>query len=102
MEALGLPGSWRKDPKLGFFRPKGCPACDYIGYMGRVGLFELLLVDEHVCDMIQARAMAYEIRAYARKTKGMRTLREEGLVKCINGITSPEEILLHTDRYDDD
>ena len=101
MEALGLPDSWRADTKLGFYRPKGCPACDYVGYMGRIGLFELLVVDEHVCDMIQSRAMAHDIRRYARKTKGMRTLREEGLVKCISGITSPEEILLHTDKYDD-
>ena len=38
-----------------------------------------------------ATAMAHEIRQYARKVKGMRTLREEGLVKCINGITSTEE-----------
>lgn len=101
MELLGLPDSWRKDPNLRFWRPKGCPACDYIGYMGRVGLFELLEVDEHLCDMILARAQAHELRQYARKKLGMRTLREEGLIKCLQGITSTEEILIHTDKFED-
>jgi type IV pilus assembly protein PilB len=100
MEDLGLPASWRKDPNLTFYRPKGCPACDYIGYMGRVGLFEIMLVDETVCDMILNRVMAFELRQYARK-KGMRTLREEGLIKCAQGVTSAAEVLAHTDRYDD-
>ena len=101
IELLGLPGSWSKDPNLAFYRPKGCPACDYIGYMGRIGLFELLIVDEHVCEMIQDRAMAHEVRKYARAKLNMRTLREEGLMKCVQGVTSPAEVLAHTDRHDD-
>ena len=52
--------------------------------------------------MILDRAMSYEIRKHARKAQGMRTLREEGIIKCIQGITSPEEIIAHTDAYDDD
>ncbi len=101
MEELGLPTSWRTDPNLRLFRPKGCPACDYIGYMGRCGLFELMTVDENVADLILARAMAFELRKYARQQQGMRTLREEGLIKCVQGVTSPAEILAHTDKYDD-
>jgi type IV pilus assembly protein PilB len=101
MELLGLPPAWRNDPKLQFFQAKGCPACDFIGYMGRVGLFELMLVDDNVCDMILQREMAHELRRYARKKLGMRTLREEGLIKCLQGITSTEEVLLHTDKFDD-
>lgn len=100
MELLGLPQQWRQDPNLRFWRPKGCPACDYVGYMGRIGLFELLLIDEQVCDLILTRVMAHEIRAYARKHQGMRTLREEGLIKCIKGITSTQEVLIHTDKYE--
>ncbi|GMV99088.1 MAG: general secretion pathway protein GspE [Candidatus Hydrogenedentota bacterium] len=102
MDLLGLPDSWRKDPGLGFFKPVGCPACDYIGYQGRVGLFEMLAVDETIKDLILNRAMAFEIRAHARKALGMRTLREEGLIKCAQGITSAAEILAHTDKFDDD
>ncbi len=101
MEELGLPKSWREDPRLHLFRPKGCPACDYIGYMGRTGLFEILQVDETICEMILDRAMAYDIRRYARKKLGMRTLREEGIIKCVQGITSAKEVIAHTDKYDD-
>lgn len=102
MDLLGLPSAWRKDPNLRFFRPEGCPACDYIGYMGRVGLFELLVVDDYVCELIQERAMSYEIRKYARKKLGMKTLREEGIIKCAQGITTADEVLAHTDKFEDD
>jgi len=102
-EKVGLPDAWMKDPNLKFFRPnpEGCAACDYIGYMGRTGLYEFLNVDETVCDMILDRAMAFEIRRYARKELGMRTLREEGIIKCVQGITSVEELLHGTDKFDD-
>ncbi|HOE66996.1 MAG TPA: secretion system protein E, partial [Candidatus Hydrogenedentes bacterium] len=82
-------------------RPKGCPACDYTGYMGRVGLFELLVVDEKVCDLILNRAMAHDIRKHARRHQGMLTLREAGLIKCVQHVTTPEEVLQHTDHYED-
>ena len=101
MQELGLPKNWQEDPKLQLFRPKGCPACDYIGYMGRTGLFEILQVDETVCEMILDRAMAYDIRRYARKKLGMRTLREEGIIKCVQGVTSAKEVIAHTDYYED-
>ena len=68
--------------------------------MGRVGLFELLVVDETLCDLINQRAMAFEVRKYAR-TSGMRTLREEGIIKCLKGVTTTSEVLAHTDKYDD-
>ncbi len=58
-------------------------------------------MDEEVCEMILARAMAFDLRRYARKKQGMRTLREEGIIKCIQGITSAREIIAHTDKYDD-
>jgi type IV pilus assembly protein PilB len=101
MDLLGLPPAWRDKSKLHFFRKKGCPACDYIGYMGRTGLFEMLVVDEQINDMILDRAMSFEIRRYARKTQGMMTLREEGIIKCQQGITSVEEVIAHTDFYED-
>ena len=101
MDQLGLPEDWRKDTNLKMYRPKGCAACDFKGYMGRTGLFEMMLVDETVREMILQRAMSMDLRKVARKTQGMLTLREEGIIKCVQGITSPEEILNHTDRYDD-
>ena len=102
MDELGVPAEWRDDPNLKMFRAKGCPACSNIGYRGRTGLFELLTVDGTICDMILNRAMAYEIRKYARFKQGMRTLREEALIKAVQGITTPDEVIEHTDLYDDD
>ncbi len=100
-EKLGLPESYRNNPNLRVYRPKGCAACDYKGYMGRTGLFEFLVVDEAVNDLILDRAMAFDIRRYARQNLGMRTLREEGIIKCIQGITSVEEVVMHTDHFED-
>ncbi|HNZ47888.1 MAG TPA: ATPase, T2SS/T4P/T4SS family [Candidatus Hydrogenedentes bacterium] len=101
MDELSVPQAWRNDPKFAFFRPKGCAACDYVGYMGRTGLYEVMLVDEAVRELILERAMAHELRTYARKHQNMVILREEGLVKCIQGITSAAEVIAKTDRYED-
>ncbi len=100
MDTLGLPKAYRHDPKL--FKPVGCAACDYRGYVGRTGFYELLLMDENVCDLILERAMAFDIRKYARKKLGMLTLREQGIVKAMKGVTSADEVIAHTDRFDDD
>ncbi|MFP4190877.1 MAG: GspE/PulE family protein [Candidatus Hydrogenedentota bacterium] len=99
MDTLGVPHKWRKDPNLRMFKPKGCPACDFMGYLGRTSLVEFLEVDEPVKDMILSQATAHEIRDYARKYQGMRTMREEGIIACARGKTSPEEVITHTDRY---
>ena len=101
LDELQVPAVYRKDPKFALYRPKGCAACDYVGYMGRIGLYETMLVDEMVREMILERAMAHELRRYARKNQGMVILREEGLIKCIQGITSPAEVIAKTDSYED-
>jgi type IV pilus assembly protein PilB len=101
MDHLGLPKTWRDDENMRMYKSKGCPACDYVGYMGRSGLFEIMVVDEMICEMILDRAMAFDLRRYARKKIGMRTLREEGIIKCIQGVTSIAEVVAHTDKYED-
>jgi type IV pilus assembly protein PilB len=101
MDHLGLPKTWRDDENMRMYKAKGCPACDYVGYMGRSGLFEIMVVDEMICEMILDRAMAFDLRRYARKKIGMRTLREEGIIKCIQGVTSIAEVVAHTDKYED-
>ncbi len=100
MDRVGVPHKWRENPKLRFYNARGCAACDFTGYMGRTGIFEFLDVDESIQDMILNRALAFEIRDHARKYQGMQTLREQALVKCVKGITSIDELLTHTDRYD--
>lgn len=98
---LGIPKSWRQDENFKLYRAKGCPACDYIGYRGRTGIYELLQVNDDIREMILGHAMSHEMRKYARKELGMRTLREEALIKAAQGITSADEVLTHTQLYVD-
>jgi type IV pilus assembly protein PilB len=78
-----------------FFHGKGCAECNYTGYKGRTGIFELLTLSEQIKDMILNREPTSHIFREARK-EGMRTLREDGWEKIIQGLTTFEEILHNT------
>ena len=78
--------------KLTFWKPKGCKYCDNIGYKGRKGIFELLVVSEEVKKLVLKKASSGEIKELARR-EGMRTLWEDGLEKAKEGITSVEEVI---------
>lgn len=69
----------------------GCEYCRQSGYRGRVGVFELLNVNDAVRDRIQSRANATDIRDQAVRD-GMRLLREDGLMKIAAGVTTPAEV----------
>ena len=71
------------------------PECGYSGYKGRSGIFELLMIDEEIRRAVVARQDASDIRRIAA-SNGMLNLREDGALKAIKGITSPEEVLLRT------
>jgi len=87
VDAWGLNGV--KDGQ--FQRGRGCPACMGTGYRGRTGLFEILLNDELVQDMILKGASAQEINRAAKQTGKLRTLREDAVIKVLNGVTTLEE-----------
>jgi general secretion pathway protein E len=70
---------------------KGCENCRKTGYSGRVGVFELLTVNEGVRRRIQERATAADIKQVA-VASGMRTLRDDGMAKSANGVTTVEEV----------
>jgi general secretion pathway protein E len=74
------------------YRSRGCEKCFNLGALGRTGLYELLLVDSELCSMIIRQTPAGVIKEYA-VSKGMRTLRDDGLAKAAAGITSIEEVL---------
>ena len=80
-----------KLPEGTYFRAKGCASCRSIGYRGRVGIFEVLRVDEDLQDLIGRGATAKEIKNLAR-SKGMKTLFENGVDKAVAGLTSLEEV----------
>jgi type IV pilus assembly protein PilB len=73
-------------------KPGGCDRCNNTGYRGRLGIFEILKLDEDIRSLILRRASADEIAAVA-VGKGMKRLREDGLDKIRLGQTSPEEVL---------
>lgn len=69
----------------------GCEKCRNSGYRGRLGIFELLTVDDAIRDRIQTRANATTIRESA-VSSGMRLLRDDGIEKILDGITTPSEV----------
>ncbi|OQB13982.1 MAG: Type II secretion system protein E [Candidatus Omnitrophica bacterium ADurb.Bin205] len=75
-----------------FFRGKGCKNCFNMGYMGRTGIAEVLLLSTAVRELILSRAQEHLIKQKARQ-EGMVTLREDGLMQVFSGITTLEEIL---------
>ena len=70
----------------------GCSACNQTGYKGRVGIYELMVLDERFHDPILRRSGAPEFLRLARE-KGMKTMFEDGLLKAAEGITTIEELL---------
>ncbi len=73
------------------FRPRGCSACNDRGYRGRMGLYELLVVDDTIRSLIHKHAPEEEIVAQARKTQ--QSLRSDGRNKVLTGRTTVEEVL---------
>ena len=78
--------------KMVFYVGKGCKACDDSGYLGRVGIHEVMEVEDTIRDGIMHRANADEIRAIAVKN-GMTTMIQDGFSKVLEGLTTVEEIL---------
>jgi type IV pilus assembly protein PilB len=75
-----------------FFKGRGCPKCLNSGYKGRTGIFELLLANETIRNLILSRASSEVIKRQA-KENGMNTLQENGIEKIKTAITTPEEVL---------
>ncbi len=90
---LGMERGEVEDKK--FYKGAGCDTCNNTGYKGRVGLFELMLMNDTIREMIMGNASTDEIRSQAEKD-GMITLRQFGMSLAANGITSLEEIVRET------
>jgi len=73
------------------YRSKGCPRCQGLGYRGRIGIFELLSIDDAMNERISQGATLVEIREQAL-AGGMKTLRVDGIDKVKAGITTLEEV----------
>ena len=73
-------------------QPVGCEQCRQTGYKGRMGIFEIFIIDDEVRQMINQRTSTTVLRQRAREL-GMRTLREDGVRKVLAGLTSAEEVI---------
>ncbi len=82
---------------LPLYRGKGCDTCGGRGYLGRAGIFELLVIDDKVRQLIADKADAKQIKN-AAAANGMMTLRRDGFEKTISGLTTVEEVLRVTQK----
>ena len=81
------------DPKSRvFYIGKGCTACEDTGYRGRIGIREVLEINENIRQLIMNRASAQQIKEAAIKN-GMTTMIQDGVQKALQGITTLEEVL---------
>jgi len=69
----------------------GCEECRYRGFKGRIGIFELMVVNAEIAELIVRRAPLSDIKE-AAKANGMKELREDGLIKVLEGVTTPDEV----------
>ena len=92
-------GSVLPPPEVRFYRPGGCDNCSHTGYRGRIGIFELMLINEPIRREILKNSDAKTIQRVAQQ-QGMRLLREDGARQVVAGVTSVEEVLAATQAAD--
>jgi type II secretion system protein E len=90
LRALNLEPGQLVDAQV--MKPVGCEECRQTGYKGRMGIFEIFVIDDNVRHMINNRRSTLMLRQRAREL-GMRTLREDGVRKVLAGMTSAEEVI---------
>jgi type IV pilus assembly protein PilB len=83
-----------------FYRPVGCEKCHNMGYRGRLGIFEMMVMDAEIREMAFRHRPLGEIRQAAHLA-GMRSLLEDGLIKTMRGITTLDEVLARAAKEED-
>ena len=90
MNILNVDAAQMADSSI--MKPEGCVKCRATGYKGRAGIFEIFQIDDEVRHMVNENLSTPQLRRQAREL-GMRTLREDGIRKVLNGMTSAQEII---------
>lgn len=81
-----------KEKSIRLYRAQSCAQCNGTGYRGRVGVFEILVLDDEIRDLIMQNANSDQLRNAAMK-RGMTTLLEDGMKKAMAGVTTIDEVL---------
>ncbi|MBI1882682.1 MAG: Flp pilus assembly complex ATPase component TadA [Chlamydiae bacterium] len=89
LKLMKVPSDQLKD--MVFYKGKGCENCHGTGYRGRIGIMELLTIDESIRQLIYQKASSTLIRKRGREL-GMKTLREDGIQKVLGAVTTLEEV----------
>ncbi len=87
---------WTPPGDATLFEANGCRMCNSTGYRGRMGIIEVMEMDDRVRELIIGRAQSWEIKDHVIKAQGMRTLRDDGLRKAAMGLTTLEEVITVT------
>jgi general secretion pathway protein E/type IV pilus assembly protein PilB len=87
-----LPSDLKLEPGQKLTRGRGCRECRNSGYRGRLGIFEFLLINDELRDLIVQRRSATDILSVARK-QGLKLMRDDGWTKVIKGMTTVEEVV---------
>jgi type IV pilus assembly protein PilB len=83
---------------LDLVRGKGCSACNFTGYRGRLGIYELLVPNADIRDAILLKRTMQEIRQISLDSCNLCTMQEDGMVKALSGVTTLEEVLENAPR----
>ncbi|MCK5592379.1 MAG: hypothetical protein KAI72_10530 [Candidatus Pacebacteria bacterium] len=78
--------------EITFYKGEGCKACGNTGYLGRIGIFEILEMTPEIKELVVKKADSDEIMRKARE-QGMKTMLEDGLEKSLNAMTTLEEVI---------
>ncbi len=97
-EIRQIPADEQSASASGFLQPKGCSICNSTGYQGRLGIFEIIEINEEIRSKIIAGEPVGHLWKVLRK-QGVRTLRQDGLIKAQKGLTSLEEIIRLTAQH---
>ena len=100
LKQLGITEAHLKGKTPQFYRGKGCEVCGQKGYTGRAVLLEALVLSPQIKSMILKSAQEYELKR-AGRAEGMKTLRENGIAKILQGVTTAEEVMRVTARDED-
>ncbi len=90
----------RVDQKIELWKPVGCEKCNNIGYKGRLGIFEAIISDDSIIDIMPMNPSEDEIKEIASK-QGILDMKEDGVVKAVAGITTLEEVKKAVDIYEE-
>ncbi|MFT6908650.1 MAG: general secretion pathway protein E [Oleiphilaceae bacterium] len=95
-EYLNLSSTLIDSEKPTIYRAKGCPECNHQGYKGRLGIYEVVKVDENLRELIHSRAGEQELERQARKSGP--SINDDGIQKVLAGVTTIEEVIRVTHK----